>query len=64
MLLQVARFACGSLALSSTMNHLVADGHGLVRFLIDWGKATRGAAIDPVPVNDRASIVAPRNPLG
>ncbi|KAK3119099.1 hypothetical protein QOZ80_9BG0713810 [Eleusine coracana subsp. coracana] len=62
LLIQITRFPCGSFAVSSTTSHLVADGHSVFRFIIDWGKATRGAAIDPVPVNDRMSIVAPRNP--
>ncbi|OEL26922.1 Agmatine coumaroyltransferase-2 [Dichanthelium oligosanthes] len=63
MLVQVTRFACGSFAVGTTAHHLVADGHGVGSFVVAWGNATRGAAIDPVvPPRDRASIFAPRCP--
>ncbi|TVU24303.1 hypothetical protein EJB05_26731, partial [Eragrostis curvula] len=63
MLVQVTRFTCGSFAVGTTAHHQVADGLGRCSFMITWAKATRGAgAIDPVPMYDRASIFAPRNP--
>ncbi|RLM69611.1 agmatine coumaroyltransferase-2-like [Panicum miliaceum] len=60
MLVQVTRFACGSFAVGTTVQHLVADGTGARAFIVAWANATRGAAIDPVvPARDRASIFAP-----
>ncbi|GJN25674.1 hypothetical protein PR202_gb13532 [Eleusine coracana subsp. coracana] len=46
----------------TTAHHVVADGLGRCSFMLAWGKATRGIPIDPVPLHDRASIFAPRNP--
>ncbi|RLM50349.1 hypothetical protein C2845_PMPSC049117 [Panicum miliaceum] len=48
LLVQLTRFACGSLAVGHTMHHA--------------GQATRGVAFDPVPEHDRASIFLPRDP--
>ncbi|GJN04694.1 hypothetical protein PR202_ga22261 [Eleusine coracana subsp. coracana] len=62
MVVQITRFACGSFAVANTLHHLVGDGHGLCRFMIAWGNATRGASVDRIPVYDRASIFKPRNP--
>lgn len=63
LLLQVTRFACGSLTVGYTMQHVVADGRATCNFLLAWGQATRSAAIDPVPVHDRASsFFTPRDP--
>ncbi|GJN25494.1 hypothetical protein PR202_gb13328 [Eleusine coracana subsp. coracana] len=62
MVVQITQFVCGSFAIANTMHHLVGDGHGMCRFMIAWAKATRGVAIDRVPVYDRASIFKPRNP--
>ncbi|KAL6654164.1 hypothetical protein ACP70R_007629 [Stipagrostis hirtigluma subsp. patula] len=62
MLIQVTRFACGSFAMGHTAHHQVADGLGRCSFMLAWGKATRGITIDPIPMYDRVSIFAPRNP--
>ncbi|RCV39014.1 hypothetical protein SETIT_8G188600v2 [Setaria italica] len=62
MLVQVTRFKCGSLAIGHTMHHAVADGRAACNFLLAWGQATRGAALDPVPAHDRASLFLPRQP--
>ncbi|XP_039855223.1 agmatine coumaroyltransferase-2-like [Panicum virgatum] len=62
MLVQVTRFACGSLVVGHAMHHAVGDGFAISRFLVAWGQATRGVAIDPVPVHDRTSFFAPRDP--
>ncbi|CAL4983379.1 unnamed protein product [Urochloa decumbens] len=62
MLVQVTRFTCGSLVVGFAAHHLVADGRALFNFLMAWGQATRGVAIDPVPVHDRASFFKPRQP--
>ncbi|GJN25442.1 hypothetical protein PR202_gb13269 [Eleusine coracana subsp. coracana] len=62
MVVQITRFACGSFAVANTLHHLVGDGHGMCRFLMAWGNATRGATVDRIPVYDRASIFKPRNP--
>ncbi|XP_039845299.1 agmatine coumaroyltransferase-2-like [Panicum virgatum] len=63
MLVQVTRFKCGSIAVDHTMHHAVADGRAACNFLLAWGQATRGAAFDPVPAHDRASLFLPRQPL-
>jgi len=62
MLVQVTRFACGSLVVGHAMHHAVGDGFAISRFLVAWGQATRGVAIAPVPVHDRTSFFAPRDP--
>uniref|UniRef100_A0ACD5UVT6 Uncharacterized protein n=1 Tax=Avena sativa TaxID=4498 RepID=A0ACD5UVT6_AVESA len=62
LLVQATRFRCGSFVLGFTMHHKVADGPGMWNFMVAWGQATRGVAIDPVPVHDRTSLFAPRGP--
>ncbi|RLM60550.1 agmatine coumaroyltransferase-2-like [Panicum miliaceum] len=62
MLVQVTRFACGSIVVGHAMHHAVGDGFAISRFLVAWGQATRGVAIDPVPVHDRTSFFVPRDP--
>ncbi|KAF8751956.1 hypothetical protein HU200_012016 [Digitaria exilis] len=62
MLVQVTRFACGSIVVGHAMHHAVGDGFAISRFLVAWGQATRGVAIYPVPVHDRASLFLPRHP--
>ncbi|OEL21320.1 Agmatine coumaroyltransferase-2 [Dichanthelium oligosanthes] len=62
MLVQVTRFACGSLVVGHTMHHAVGDGFAISQFLVAWGQATRGVPIDPVPVHDRTSCFVPRDP--
>ncbi|CAL4961389.1 unnamed protein product [Urochloa decumbens] len=62
MLVQVTRFACGSVAVGLTAQHLVSDGRATSNFFVAWSQATRGAAVDPAPVHDRASFFAPRDP--
>ncbi|KAM3370649.1 hypothetical protein ACQJBY_018159 [Aegilops geniculata] len=63
MLIQVTRCACGSLVVGFTTQHIVSDGRSTGNFFVAWSQATRGAAIDPVPVHDRASFFHPREPL-
>ncbi|RLN23898.1 agmatine coumaroyltransferase-2-like [Panicum miliaceum] len=62
MLIQVTRFACGSVAVGFTAQHLVSDGRATSNFFVAWSQATRGAAVDPAPAHDRASFFAPRDP--
>lgn len=62
MLVQVTRFACGSFVVGTAAQRLVADGLALRGFVNAWGQATRGAAVDPVPVHDRVSFFVPRDP--
>jgi hypothetical protein len=62
MLVQVTRFACGSLVVGHTMHHAVGDGFAMCQCLLAWGQCTRGAAVDPVPVHDRESFFLPRHP--
>ncbi|KAI5009508.1 hypothetical protein ZWY2020_011645 [Hordeum vulgare] len=62
LLAQVTRFRCGSIIIGVSMHHKVADGHAIWTFLFAWGQATCGVAISPVPVHDRTSVFAPRNP--
>uniref|UniRef100_A0A0E0H739 Uncharacterized protein n=1 Tax=Oryza nivara TaxID=4536 RepID=A0A0E0H739_ORYNI len=61
MLIQVTRFACGSLVVGFTTQHIVADGRATNNFFLAWSQATRGAAFHPVPVHDRVSFFAPRD---
>ncbi|VAH37294.1 unnamed protein product [Triticum turgidum subsp. durum] len=63
MLIQVTRFSCGSLVVGFTTQHIVSDGRSTGNFFVAWSQATRGAAVDPVPVHDRASFFHPREPL-
>ncbi|KAJ8651044.1 hypothetical protein MRB53_004067 [Persea americana] len=58
---QLTRFACGSLVLGFSTNHIVADGHATSNFLVAWGRACRGLDIGPLPLLDR-TIFTPRDP--
>ncbi|CAN6239716.1 unnamed protein product [Urochloa humidicola] len=62
LMVQVTRFACGSLAVGHTMSHVVGDGQAACNFLLAWGQATRGVPIDPAPAHDRAFLFLPRVP--
>jgi len=62
MLVQLTRFACGGLAVGFTAHHLVSDGRATSNFFVAWSQATRGAAVDPAPVHDRAAFFRPRDP--
>ncbi|KAK3120499.1 hypothetical protein QOZ80_9AG0688710 [Eleusine coracana subsp. coracana] len=62
MLVQVTLFTCGSFTVGTTAHHVVADGLGRCSFMLAWGEAARGIAIDPVLLHDRVSVFAPRNP--
>ncbi|KAF8694574.1 hypothetical protein HU200_038103 [Digitaria exilis] len=62
LLLQVTRFACGSLVVGYTMHHAVGDGFAAGQFMAAWGQTARGVPIDPVPVHDRTSFFLPRTP--
>ncbi|PUZ47476.1 hypothetical protein GQ55_7G167900 [Panicum hallii var. hallii] len=62
LMVQVTRFACGSIAVGHTMSHVVADGRAACNFLLAWGQATRGVPVDPAPAHDRASLFVPRDP--
>ncbi|OEL16254.1 Agmatine coumaroyltransferase-2 [Dichanthelium oligosanthes] len=62
MLVQITRFACGSLVVGHTMHHAVGDGLSICQCLLAWSQSTRGVAIDPVPVHDRVSFFVPRDP--
>ncbi|CAO2163894.1 unnamed protein product [Urochloa humidicola] len=62
MLVQITRFACGSFVVGHAMHHTVGDGFAICQCLLAWGQATRGVAIDPVPVHDRKSFFIPRDP--
>ncbi|KAJ3674667.1 hypothetical protein LUZ60_005283 [Juncus effusus] len=59
---QLTRFTCGSLVVGFTAHHLVADGHATSNFLVAWGLATRGLAIDPIPLHTRGELFKPREP--
>ncbi|KAI3919435.1 hypothetical protein MKW98_030146 [Papaver atlanticum] len=41
-LVKFTRFTCGSLVLSYSSNHMVADGFLVSRFMVAWGQACRG----------------------
>ena len=56
---QLTRFTCGSIVIGFTAHHLVADGHATSNFLVAWGLATRGLAIDPIPLHTRDTIFKP-----
>ncbi|CAO2142111.1 unnamed protein product [Urochloa humidicola] len=62
LLVQVTRFPCGSLAVGYAVHHAVGDGRATSNFLVSWGQATRGAAINPIPLHDRVSMFVPRDP--
>ncbi|KAM0897189.1 hypothetical protein ACQ4PT_022722 [Festuca glaucescens] len=60
-LVQLTRFACGSLAIGFTANHAVADGHATSDFLVAWGRAARGLAVSSPPHN-HPDLFPPRDP--
>ncbi|XP_048232116.1 agmatine hydroxycinnamoyltransferase 1 [Ricinus communis] len=58
---QLTRFTCGSLVVAIRSHHFVADGQATIDFLLNWGRATRGLDMSPLPLHDR-SIFVPRDP--
>ncbi|KAI3944226.1 hypothetical protein MKW98_016456 [Papaver atlanticum] len=61
-LVQLTRFTCGSLVLSFSGHHIVADGKSVSLFLNAWGQACRGLDIHPRPLCNR-NIFVPRDPF-
>ncbi|OQU89853.1 LOW QUALITY PROTEIN: hypothetical protein SORBI_3002G283000 [Sorghum bicolor] len=59
---QLTRFACGSLAVGFTANHAVADGHATSDFLVAWGRAARGLPVGPSPPVHHRGLFPPRHP--
>uniref|UniRef100_A0ACD6A3R5 Uncharacterized protein n=1 Tax=Avena sativa TaxID=4498 RepID=A0ACD6A3R5_AVESA len=59
---QLTRFSCGSLAVGFAGHHQIADGQATGNFFAAWGLATRGLPVYPVPVCDRGTRFAPRDP--
>ncbi|KAM3294868.1 hypothetical protein ACQJBY_037635 [Aegilops geniculata] len=59
---QLTRFSCGSLAVGFAGHHQIADGQATANFLAAWGLATRRLPISPLPVCDRGTRFAPRDP--
>ncbi|KAL6637608.1 hypothetical protein ACP70R_025180 [Stipagrostis hirtigluma subsp. patula] len=59
---QLTRFSCGSLVVGFTAHHHVADGQATSNFLVAWGLASRRLPVAPLPVCDRATRFAPRDP--
>ncbi|OAY84598.1 Agmatine coumaroyltransferase-2 [Ananas comosus] len=62
LLVQLTRFTCGSLVLGFSLHHVISDGHATSNFLVSWGLASRGLSISPLPLHDRTSLFAPRQP--
>ncbi|KAI3840246.1 hypothetical protein MKX03_021661 [Papaver bracteatum] len=61
LIIQLTRFTCGSLVISFSSNHMVADGFSVSQFLVSWGRVCRGLDINPRPLHNR-EIFVPRNP--
>ncbi|VAI01072.1 unnamed protein product [Triticum turgidum subsp. durum] len=59
---QLTRFSCGSLAVGFAGHHQIADGQATANFLAAWGLATRRLPLSPLPVCDRSTRFAPRDP--
>jgi shikimate O-hydroxycinnamoyltransferase len=59
---QLTRFACGSLAVGFTANHVVADGHATSDFLVAWGRAARGILPVTALPRHRPGTFPPRDP--
>jgi hypothetical protein len=59
-ILQLTRFRCGSLAVGFTSNHVAADAHATSKFLVAWGRATRGLPTGPPPMHHQAGLFKPR----
>ncbi|KAF7052047.1 hypothetical protein CFC21_060206 [Triticum aestivum] len=59
---QLTRFSCGSLAVGFAGHHQIADGQATANFLAAWGLATRRLPLSPLPVCDRGTRFAPRDP--
>ncbi|XP_057533777.1 anthranilate N-benzoyltransferase protein 2-like [Amaranthus tricolor] len=62
LLVQLTRFKCGSVCLGFAQHHHVADGVSHLHFIKSWGRLVRGLELDVVPVHDRLSYLAPRDP--
>ncbi|KAI3919438.1 hypothetical protein MKW98_030149 [Papaver atlanticum] len=60
-IVQLTRFACGSLVLFFSSSHIVADGASASQFVVAWSQACRGLEIHRRTLYDR-SIFVPRDP--
>ncbi|KAI3889018.1 hypothetical protein MKX03_012451 [Papaver bracteatum] len=58
---QLTRFTCGSLVLSFSSSHIVADGASASQFVVAWSQSCRGLKIPPRPLYNR-NIFVPRDP--
>ncbi|KAK4756715.1 hypothetical protein SAY87_006842 [Trapa incisa] len=59
---QITRFACSTVVIGITAQHIVADGQSIGNFLVAWGRACRGLDIGPLPLHDRLSFFTLRDP--
>ncbi|XP_057850967.1 3'-N-debenzoyl-2'-deoxytaxol N-benzoyltransferase [Cryptomeria japonica] len=63
MVLQVNRFTCGGFVVGVTFYHILCDGRGVGKFLIDLGEMARGhVKLSIEPIWDR-ELLKPRNLL-
>ncbi|KAG6542929.1 hypothetical protein Mapa_015620 [Marchantia paleacea] len=54
LIVQVTRFACGSVVLGTTFNHTTVDGKAAYDFLLAWSQIAREGSTSIVPDHDRS----------
>ncbi|MCD9639022.1 hypothetical protein HAX54_023266 [Datura stramonium] len=55
---QLTKFQCGAIALSSAISHAVVDGLSAVYFLFEWARLARGEPLMFAPFHDRKVLRA------
>ncbi|XP_010050942.2 spermidine hydroxycinnamoyl transferase [Eucalyptus grandis] len=64
LLVQVTKFKCGGLALSTTISHAVADGPSATHFMNEWARLARGEPLSVEPYYDRKVLWVGEDPSG
>ncbi|XP_027333546.1 spermidine hydroxycinnamoyl transferase [Abrus precatorius] len=62
-LIQLTRFKCGGISISSIISHAVADGPSALHFTCEWTRLARGEPLQTVPFLDRKVFRAGEPPL-
>lgn len=62
LIVNVAEFQCGSVAVAVNWHHTVADGSAGCHFLRSWSEVARGHNLSLVPNHDRLLLLRPRSP--
>ena len=58
MLVQLTKFSCGGISISTSISHAVADGQSALHFVHEWARLARGEPVETAPFLDRTVLLA------